>query len=630
MSVFGCKSCSKCSNKESKEEIIAGKLPKIALVGNPNVGKSVIFNALSGFYVEVSNYPGTTVDISKAFTEFGEIIDTPGAYSLGNYSDDEIVTQNIVQTADIIVNIVSALSIERDLFLTQQLIDMDFPVILVVNQMDEARKRGIDIDCEKLEKLMGIKAIPAVAIHKKGIVDIINAVKNVEFRVSENKTPYIKNLFKEQEISRCDKFSKILEIESQDSKNPEERDIIFSERRNIVNDLIKKVILHTEKRRSISDLIGDLLLNPFIGIAVAFGMLYLLFQTVGVFVSGEVVDFLFTQLDEKYSPWVEGLVKGIIPVSFINEILVGEFGVLTMTIEIVIGVLLPLITAFYLFMAILEDSGYLPRLAVLTDNILNKIGLNGRAVIPLLLGFGCGAMGTITTRILGSRKERTIATALLGVAIPCAAQQGIIIALIAAIGGLKIWSIYLGVIFAIMVLVGTVLDRLIPGKSTDLLIDLPPMRMPLIFNTFNKTLFRVVNFLKEALPVFAIGSLLISVLHMAGLLKWLQQALSPIVVNLLQLPAEFSDIFVMGLIRRDFASVGLLGMAGLEESTGMLSDLQILVASVVVTLFVPCLAALLVIYRERGLKEASLLWIGTFVITIVAGAIVSRTLQFVF
>jgi len=630
MSVFGCKSCSKCSNKESKEEIIAGKLPKIALVGNPNVGKSVIFNALSGFYVEVSNYPGTTVDVSKAFTEFGEIIDTPGAYSLGNYSDDEIVTQNIVQTADIVINIASALSIERDLFLSQQLIDMDIPVILVINQMDEARKRGIDIDCEKLEKLMGIKVISAVAIHKKGIIDIINAVKNEEFRVSENKTPYITNLFKEQEISRCDKFSKILEIEGQDSKNPEERDIIFSERRNIVNNLIAKVILHTEKRRSISDLVGDLLLNPFIGIAVALGMLYLLFQTIGVFVSGEVVDFLFTQLDEKYSPWVEGLAKGVIPVSFINEILVGEFGVLTMTIEIVIGVLLPLITAFYLFMAILEDSGYLPRLAVLTDNLLNKIGLNGRAVIPLLLGFGCGAMGTITTRILGSRKERTIATALLGVAIPCAAQQGIIIALIAAIGGLKIWAIYLGVIFTIMVIVGTVLDRLIPGKSTDLLIDLPPMRMPLIFNTFNKTLFRVMNFLKEAFPVFAIGSLLISVLNMAGFLKWLQQALSPIVVTLLQLPAEFSDIFVMGLIRRDFASVGLLGMAGLEESTGMLTDLQILVASVVVTLFVPCLAALLVIYRERGLKEASLLWIGTFIITIVAGAIVSRTLQFVF
>ncbi|NLF83121.1 MAG: ferrous iron transport protein B, partial [Candidatus Gastranaerophilales bacterium] len=464
MSVFGCKSCTKCACDSGKEEIIAGKLPKIVLVGNPNVGKSVIFNALSGFYVEVSNYPGTTVDVSRAFTEFGEIIDSPGAYSLGNYSDDEIVTQNIVQTADIIVNVVSALCIERDLFLTQQLIDMNFPVILVVNQMDEAAKRGIDIDCEKLENLIGIRVIPAVAIHKKGIAEIINAIKSEEVRFSDNQTPYIKNLFNGQEVSRCDRFSRILEVEGQDSKSPEERAIIYNERRALVNDLAKQVIMHTEKRFRMSDFVGDMLLNPFAGVITALVMLYLLYLVVGVFVSGEIVDFLYGNIEKYYFPWIKGLVTGIIPVSFINEVLVGEFGVLTMTIAIVIGVLLPLITAFYLFMSILEDSGYLPRLAVLTDNILNKIGLNGRAVIPLLLGFGCGAMGTITTRILGSRKERTIATAILGVTIPCAAQQGIIIALLAAIGGFKVWAIYLGVIFLIMVLVGTVLDRLISGK----------------------------------------------------------------------------------------------------------------------------------------------------------------------
>lgn len=630
MSIFGCKSCTKCACDSGKEEIIAGQLPKIVLVGNPNVGKSVIFNALSGFYVEVSNYPGTTVDVSRAFTEFGEIIDSPGAYSLGNYSDDEIVTQNIVQTADIIVNVVSALCIERDLFLTQQLIDMNFPVILVVNQMDEAAKRGVDIDCEKLESLMGIRVIPAVAIHKKGIAEIINAIKSEEVRFSDNQTPYIKTLFNGQEVSRCDRFSRILEIEGQDSKSPEERTIIYNERRALVNDLAQKIIIHTEKRFRMSDFVGDMLLNPFAGVITALVMLYLLYLVVGVFVSGEIVDFLYGNIEKYYFPWIEGLVTSIIPVSFINEVLVGEFGVLTMTIAIVIGVLLPLITAFYLFMAILEDSGYLPRLAVLTDNILNKIGLNGRAVIPLLLGFGCGAMGTITTRILGSKKERTIATAILGVTIPCAAQQGIIIALIAAIGGFKVWAIYLGVIFMIMVLVGTVLDRLIPGKSTDLIIDLPPMRVPLVYNTFNKTLFRVVNFLREAFPVFAFGSLLISVLHLMGALKWLQQALSPVVVTLLQLPAEFSDIFIMGMIRRDFASVGLLGMAGLEESVSVLTDLQIFVASVVITLFVPCIAALIVIYRERGIKEATLLWLGTFAISIAAGAILSRVLFWIF
>lgn len=629
MSVFGCKSCNKCGKKALSAEKM-DNLPKIALAGNPNVGKSVVFNALSGFYVEVSNYPGTTVDVAKAFTEFGQIIDTPGAYSLGNYSDDEIVTQNIVQDADIVINIISALSIERDLFLTQQLIDMRIPVILVVNQMDEAKKRGVDIDCDKLKELLGIQVIPAVAIHKKGISDIINSIKNGEYCVSDKRTPFIEKLFKDKELSIPERFRAILEIESQNSNKQVEKDIIYSQRRQIVNDIINKIIVHTEKKENFSDFLGNLLLNPIIGMTVAIGMLYLLFQILGVFVAGDIVDFLFTNLNEKYSPWIKTIAEDFIPVSFFNEILAGEFGVLTMTIEIVIGVLLPLITAFYLFMAILEDSGYLPRLAVLTDNLLNKIGLNGRAVIPLILGFGCGAMGTITTRILGSKKERTIATALIGITIPCAAQQGIIIALVAAIGGLKVWLLYLATIFAIMVLTGTILNRLIPGSTTDLLIDLPPMRAPLLFNTFSKTFFRITHFLAEAFPLFAAGSVLISILKMIGFLNWLQNALSPIVVTLLQLPAEFSNIFVMGMIRRDFASVGLLGMAGLEESAALLSDLQIFVASVVVTLFVPCLATLIVIYKERGIKEASLLWIGTFAISILVGAILTRTMGFVF
>jgi len=625
MSVFGCKNCNKCSHSQCNEECPTD-LPKVVLAGNPNVGKSVIFNALSGFYVEVSNYPGTTVDVSKAFTDFGELIDTPGAYILGNYTDDEIVTQNIIQTADVLVNVASALTIERDLFLTQQLIDMDFPVILVINQMDEAGKKGIAIDCKKLEELLGIKVIPTVAIHKKGIAEIINSIKNKKFHVGENKTPYIENMFKDQDISRCEKYSQILEIESQDTKKHEEKDKIYAERRHIVNELVEKVVIHTEKKQSISDAIDEMLLNPFIGFVIAMGFLYLLFQVLGVFVSGKVVDFLFTILDEKYSPWITKIVKDIIPNIFVNQLLVGEFGVLTMTVKIVIGVLLPLITAFYLFMAFLEDSGYLPRLAVITDNILNKIGLNGRAVIPLLLGFGCGAMGTITTRILGSKKERTIATAILGVTIPCAAQQGIIIALLAAIGGFKIWAIYLGLIFIIMVLVGTVLDKLIHGKATDLIIDLPPLRMPMLFNTFHKTLFRVINFFTEALPLFAGTSVLITILNKFGFLIWLQKALSPIVVNILHLPAEFSDIFVMGLIRRDFASIGLLGMAGLENHTRILSDMQIIVASVVVTLFVPCLATLIVIYKERGYKEATILWVGTFIISIAVGAFLTNTL----
>lgn len=629
MSLFNCPchgACKDCMLGCAKVNKIRKNDLKIVLAGNPNVGKSVLFNALSGFYVEISNFPGTTVDISRANTEFGELIDTPGAYSLGNYSDDENVTREILKSADVVVNVAGALTLERDLFLTQQLIDIGFPLILVVNQIDEARKNGVRIDCDVLQEDLGIRVIPCVATEKKGIAELTEALLSNDAHISNKVIPAIKEIRNTDE-SIAESLSNVLEAEAKDC---ETKDKIYSQRKETVLAISKKAVKHCGKNFDILSTIGELLLNPFIGGIVALGLLYLLFQILGVFIAGDVVDFLFNKLDTVYVPIITKIVDKIIVFPLFNQILAGEFGILTMSVKIVFGVLLPLISAFYLFMALLEDSGYLPRLAVLADNVLNKIGLNGRAVIPLILGFGCGALGTITTRILGSRKERTIATAILGVTIPCAAQQGIITALLAAIGGFKVWLLYIFIIFVFMVLTGTVLNKLLKGEATDLLIDLPPIRIPLFKNIVEKTFFRVWNFLSEAVPLFIISSVMISVLNFVGFLKWLQQALAPVVVNMLHLPAQFSDVFVMGLIRRDFASVGLLGMAGLEDSARTLSDLQILTASIVVTLFVPCIAALIVIFKERGIKEAVILWLSTFTISVAAGAVVARTFGFLF
>lgn len=629
MSLFNCPchgACKDCMLGCAKVNKIRKNDLKIVLAGNPNVGKSVLFNALSGFYVEISNFPGTTVDISRANTEFGELIDTPGAYSLGNYSDDENVTREILKSADVVVNVAGALTLERDLFLTQQLIDIGFPLILVVNQIDEARKNGVRINCDVLQEDLGIRVIPCVATEKKGIAELTEALLSNDAHISNKVIPAIKEIRNTDE-SIAESLSNVLEAEAKDC---ETKDKIYSQRKETVLAISKKAVKHCGKNFDILSTIGELLLNPFIGGIVALGLLYLLFQILGVFIAGDVVDFLFNKLDTVYVPIITKIVDKIIVFPLFNQILAGEFGILTMSVKIVFGVLLPLISAFYLFMALLEDSGYLPRLAVLADNVLNKIGLNGRAVIPLILGFGCGALGTITTRILGSRKERTIATAILGVTIPCAAQQGIITALLAAIGGFKVWLLYIFIIFVFMVLTGTVLNKLLKGEATDLLIDLPPIRIPLFKNIVEKTFFRVWNFLSEAVPLFIISSVMISVLNFVGFLKWLQQALAPVVVNMLHLPAQFSDVFVMGLIRRDFASVGLLGMAGLEDSARTLSDLQILTASIVVTLFVPCIAALIVIFKERGIKEAVILWLSTFTISVAAGAVVARMFGFLF
>ena len=621
-----CKSCwKKCSAKQCEA---FGNL-KIALVGNPNVGKSVIFNALSGYYAEVSNYPGTTVDVSRAYLEVGQLIDTPGAYSIGNYTDDEIVTKNILQTANLVVNVISAISLERDLFLTQQLIDMEFPMIIVVNQLDEAKSRGIKIDFEKLEKMLDIKVVPAAAIKGQGLTDIKKAVEGKEYRHSFEKTPFIKEFFKTLDIPICERFVKLAEIESTDTEYQKERDIIASQRREKINRIVSEVISEEENKFELAEYVGNALLNPFVGMASGILMLYLLYQIIGVFIAGNIVDFLSTAVNEHYSTWISGLTGQYVHIEWLKELLVGEFGVLTMTVELVIGVLLPLVTGFYLFMAVLEDSGYLPRLAVLTDRVLNKIGLNGRAIIPVLLGFGCTTMGVITTRILGSKRERIIATALIGLAIPCSAQTGVIIALIAAIGGLKIWALYVLTIFTVMVLAGTLLNKILKGRASDFLIDIPPIRMPIVKNTLNKVFFRVFNFLKEASPMFLVGSLLVSILKVTGGLALFHKALSPIVVYLLKMPEEFANVFIMGMIRRDFGSVEILKMSGIEGNAGVLDPVQIFVAAVAVTLFVPCLAALIMIYKERGFKEASLIWLGSFIASVLTGSILIRLLYLI-
>ena len=616
--------CAGCSGKENCIDLAQNEeIYKIALTGNPNVGKSVIFNALSGFYAEVSNYPGTTVDISRAFIKEGELIDTPGAYSLGSYTEDEAVTQRILKETDIVINIVSALSLSRDLFLTKQMIDIGLPIIVVVNQVDEADKAGLSIDYEKLSELLGVKVIPAIAIKRQGIQEIRKSIREKEHKVSDKVSEHIKELFREQHIPCCEKFSRLMEIESNESSNPELKDKIYTERRISIEDIVKQVVSAKEKKIDLMESLGNLLFNPVFGVITAFAMLYVLYQVLGVFIAGNVVDFLTTAMEEHYNTWIRAVFAGLTQNNAVNEIFVGEFGLLTMTPGLILGVLLPLLTGFYLFMAILEDSGYLPRLAILMDNGFSKLGLNGRAVIPIVLGFGCSCMGVMTTRILSSKKERTIATAILGLTIPCSAQLGIIIALLSMAGGFKLWFLYVMTVVSVLVLTGTVLNKLLCGRTSDLFIDIPPMRMPLIANTVNKTFSRIVNFLKEAVPLFFLGSFVLSILKLTGGLGLLQRLFSPIVKNLLHLPPEFANAFIMGLIRRDLGATGILDIAN------TLSPLQVLVSAIVLTLFVPCIAALIVIYKERGLKEASFIWIGSFIFAILAGSVLTRVLGFI-
>lgn len=601
---------------------IPAKAKKIVLVGNPNVGKSVFFNALTNRYVEVSNFPGTTVDIS--FSSLGNdiLIDTPGIYGVSSFNDEEKVAREIILQADIVINIVDSLHLERDLFLTQQLIDMEIPLLVALNMMDEARQQGIEIDVQALEQYLGVPVIPTVAIEGKGLAELLQSLDKAR---TGHKIPEIAE--KLTQISgffpTCGEALLFLEEDPlikvptglpAVKRGQEECYLI---RRLWVNKIVKNVVRETTEGATLAGRLGHLLLKPFPGIPALLLSLVAMYYFIGVFIAQVIVEFTEEIIMEGYySPLIENIVSRIFPLeTAIGYILAGEYGLLTMTVVYLLGLLLPLVAGFYFSLSLMEDSGYLPRVATLTDRVLVKVGLNGRAIIPIILGLGCVTMATITTRILGSGRERIIATALLGVAIPCSAQLGVILGMVSPLG-FDYLLLYLAVIILVFIVLGMVMDKYIPGQSTDLLIDLPPMRWPRLKNVLKKTYNRTAHFLKEAFPLFALGALLISLLNISGALFVIQGLLSPLVQDWMQLPEAASTAFIMGIVRRDFGAAGLYSL--------QMSSEQTLISLVAITLFVPCIASILVIFKERGLKDGLLIWTGSFIIAFLVGGLMAK------
>ena len=607
---------------------------KRVLVGNPNVGKSVLFNALTGVYVEVSNYPGTTVDFSQGCYKDFTIIDTPGIYGIGDYNEEETVARDILLNNKHVINIVSAVSLERDLFLTQQLIDMGFSLIVVLNQMDEAEARGVKIDLLRLKELLGVDVFPAVATKNHGIDAVkANLNKTQKGNAIAETLAYADKITK-RGLSRVEALLGLEGDMSIKAKYPDvaisnRQEEIYALRRKYVNRIVEECVEETSSGASISTKIGHALLNPAIGWTSAALVLYLLYQLIGVWIAGDIVGITEGFFADNYLPWAKDLTASLISTNWLVELLAGEFGILTMTIQYVFGLLLPIVIGFNIFFALLEDSGYLPRLAVLFDKFFTRLGLNGRAVIPILLGFGCITMAIMSSRILGSDREKTIAIAILALTVPCSAQLGIILALLASTATAWAWIVYLATIATVLLLLCFVLNKFLPGETTGLMIDLPPMRWPTLKNTFNKSVTKTWGFLYEAVPMFAAGTLILGTLSISGGLNWIQDKLSPLVVQVLQLPAETSDVFIMGLIRRDFAATGLADMAGIGTGDAVISSIQIVVSIVVITLFVPCIAALMIMFKERGLVETLALWIVSIVLAFATGGVLSYLLNYI-
>jgi ferrous iron transport protein B len=564
---------------------------RIALVGNPNVGKSVIFGRLTGRYVTVSNYPGTTVAVTRGRAQVGaevcDIVDTPGVNALeGPLSEDEKVTRDLLRSggAELVVQVADARNLRRALILTSQIADFKLPMILVLNMIDEARGRGVDIDAEGLAVELGIPVIEAVAPEGRGMGELRDALATAA-------RPRAARARGQSHLHWADDTTQRFRTVGH---------VTLGRFREWLNRAVRE---------------------PLTGIPILLAVLYVTYLVVGVLGAQTLVNLLEKGLFGTYlNPWATDLAARI-PWAPARDFLVGQYGLVTMGMTYAIAIVLPVVTTFFLVFGFLEDSGYIPRLAIFSDRLFRAMGLNGKAVLPMVLGLGCDTMATMTTRILATPKERLIAILLLALGVPCSAQLATIMGILGGISFLALATLF-GVVLTQMVLVGFLAARALPGDRSDFVMELPPLRVPRLRNLLTKTVLRVRWYLGEAVPLFLIGTALLFVLDRVGALAALASAARPIVTGLLGLPPKAAEVFVMGFLRRDYGAAGLFLMA----RNGSLTHVQAVVALTVMTLFVPCVANFLMIVKERGLRIGLAILAFVTLIAVGTGAVLNGAL----
>ncbi|MFN4217841.1 MAG: FeoB small GTPase domain-containing protein [Candidatus Bipolaricaulia bacterium] len=594
------------------EHVAAGT---IVLVGAPNVGKSLLFHRLTGTYVTVSNYPGTTVEIARGKLDLSpspspsaplpsegegragrrsyDLLDTPGLRSLVPITEEEQITKEILLRDEVavIVHVADATDLERSLALTLQLRELGPPVVLALNMIDEAQKVGLEIDRRALEEKMKIPVVLISALENHGIAELRDAITQALQNVEK---PNQKRDFSLEEVLESHRRARALAREA--------------------------VHYVQGPRRSLAERVSELTVHPLSGGLLLVLVLWGLYELVGVFGAQIAVGFLEnTVFGEHISPWVTQLVQTLLPWAWAQDLLVGEYGVITLGLRYAIAIILPIVTTFFVAFALIEDSGYLPRLAMLIDRLFKVIGLSGRAVIPIVLGFGCDTMATLVTRTLETRREKLIATFLLALAIPCSAQLGVILGLLA--GHSLAVGIWAGVIALNFLVIGYLTAKLLPGERSLFYIEIPPLRWPSLSNVLVKTYSRVHWYLKEILPFFLIASVVIWLGQITGVFGVLVNALAG-VVQAIGLPQEAAVAFLFGFFRRDYGAAGLYDL----HSAGVLSGVSLVVAAVTLTLFVPCIAQFMVTAKERGWKTAIAMALFIFPYAFVVGWLVHLVL----
>lgn len=629
----------------------------IALVGHPNVGKSAIFNQLTGQHVTISNYPGTTVEVMQGrVTQLKDtfLVDTPGVVTFPSVSEDECVTERVLLAGDlkVILQVGDAKNLRRTILLTVQLAEMGYPMVLALNMMDEAGKLGLAIDLNTLTNTLGFPVVPTVAIKKAGLEPLPAAIQSARQSLLHIDYPAeIERAIDEiidicasawLELTSISPRSLALMFLSQDrvaeewlstKLSPEAYACLEFARHEAQNHSLELLAMQIQQTRIVranqisaavliestvrgnrlSSYLGKLTMHPVWGVPILGLVLYAMYYFVGIFGAGTLVGLLEENLFGKIiNPWMVQTIESLVPFRWLSDLLVGEYGLWSMGITYAVALILPIVSTFFIAFGVLEDSGYLPRLAALSNRMFKALGLNGKAVLPMVLGLGCVTMATLTARTLESKRDRLLVTLLLALAVPCSAQLGVVMGMLAGISltAALIWG---GVVFIVMLAVGWLAARLVPGERTQLLVELPPLRFPQLSNVLMKTVARLEWYIKEVVPLFLLGAGIMYLLELSGVLDNLIRFSEPLVTGWLGLPAETSAALIMGFIRRDFGATGLFVM----DSQGLLTPVQIVVAMVVITLFIPCIASVLMIVKERGWKTA--LGMFAFVIPIAFG-----------
>ncbi len=557
---------------------------KILLIGNPNVGKSALFSRLTGINVKVSNYPGTTVEFKKGTMPYKgkltEVVDVPGTYSLNPSNKAEKVAVDMLDEGNLVVNVIDATNLERNLNLAFELMEKNIPLVIALNIWDEAKHKGIDINIKKLESLLNVPIIPTVAITGEGIRKLINAMPK--------------------------------------ARNPKTKKYSDKERWNKIGSIIRQVQKTKHRHHTFLERLSDASISPVRGSLIAIIMMFLSFAIIR-FIGENLIRFVFDPLFEMYNSLAFRISEGLGP-GFIHDVLIGKLingeidyiqsmGLLTTGLYVPIAMILPYVFAFYLVLGFLEDFGYLPRLAVLIDTIMHKLGLHGFAVIPMLLGLGCNVPGALAMRVLESRREKFIAATIMAIAVPCMAQTAMVIGLLGKYGIVGLGTIFL-TLFIVWLIVGLILNKTMKGGSPELFLEISPYRIPYFKALFKKSWMRIKGFVMKAVPYMLFGVLIINILDIIGVIDFIGDLAAPVIVNVMGLPKEAVAALVAGFLRKDVA-IGMLLPLGLTLK-------QLIIASVVLTMYFPCVATFVILVKELGvndmIKSALIMLVSTLVV----------------